>query len=67
MNSKAAELERRPRPPRIGPLIAVALELGMLGTFCVDRSIVGIVLWFSYAWFSATWQLLAGGFDRDEP
>ena len=56
----AATREKEPKPPRIAPLIAVALELAMLGTFAVDRSIVGLLLALAYSYFSATWAMLAG-------
>jgi hypothetical protein len=51
------------KPPRIGPVIAVALELAILGTFAVQRSVGGLLLCAAYAWFSATWAMFAGAFD----
>jgi hypothetical protein len=65
MSTEVADRPREPRPPRIGPLIAVALELGMVSVFIFDRAWVGLALALGYAWFSATWALLAGVFDRD--
>ena len=59
--------EDRPKdfkPPPLGPVIAVALELGMLSVFIMNRSIGGMVLWAGYFWFSATCSFL---FSRREP
>lgn len=58
-----AEEKHPPEPPPYGAYFAVALELGILATFALERSIAGLVLCCGYAWFSATWQALAGGFD----
>jgi hypothetical protein len=60
-----ATLLRKTKPPRVGPVVAVALELGILGVFAVDRSVVGLLLCAGYAWFSATWSLFAGAFDGE--
>lgn len=38
-----------------GMAIAIGLELAMLGTFIANKSIVGMLLWLAYLWFSATW------------
>jgi len=63
-----AHVEDRPHPdpPRmpIGPFVAVALELGMLSVFVYERAIVGVIFWLAYLWFSATWHLLIGAFDK---
>jgi len=49
-----------PKPPSKGMLIAATLECCMLATFAYNRSVVGVVLWAAYAWFSATWALFSG-------
>ncbi len=50
---------REPREPlHPSAFLAMALELGMLATFLAHRSVGGVVLWFFYVWFSATWHVV---------
>jgi hypothetical protein len=54
----AEALAEAPKPPRPLAYGAVALELAMLATFSTNRSVLGVLLWLGYFWFSATWALL---------
>jgi hypothetical protein len=66
MSANEEVWKKDPEPPRIGPMIAVALELAMLSVFAVEKSWVGLLLWIGYFYFSATWHMLIGRFDADE-
>ena len=61
MTELAEERPEPPKPPRLGHIIAVLLELSIVATFTVHHSVVGLLLCAGYAWFSATWAL----FTRD--
>lgn len=54
-----------PPPPKLGPLVAALLEIGMLGCFAFTHprflGVIGVVLWAAYFRFSA---LRAVWFDR---
>ena len=55
------DVDDRPDAPEpLHPLhaLAVLLELGIVGTFIVDRSWCGIALCLAYAWFSACVNVL---------
>ena len=58
MTELAEDRPRVPEPPRLGPAVAVTLELSMLGTFISHGSIVGMLLWTAYFWFSASCAFL---------
>lgn len=55
------------RPPRLGPYVAVVLEVSMVGVFAYHHSIAGLLLAVGYVWFSATWSMFAGHFSEPEP
>jgi len=61
----ADERTKTPKPPRPSMVIAVALELSMLVTFIVHRSIAGVVLWLAYLYFSATWAALFDAYHQE--
>lgn len=50
--------EKPPNPPNATFLLAIALELGIVGDLIVNRSVFGLLLCVAYAWFSATWHAL---------
>jgi hypothetical protein len=54
----------RPPPPepKWSLWCAVGLECAMVMTFLAHGSILGLVLCALYAWFSASWAALRGGF-----
>ncbi len=58
MSELAADRPEVPKPPNWRYILAALLELGMVATFSVHRSIVGLLLCSAYAWYSATWALL---------
>lgn len=53
MTSLADRLRRIPKPPRLGLIIAVCLELSIFATFIANRSKVGLLLCIAYFYFSA--------------
>jgi len=57
MATLAQDRPKVPQPPRIGIILASLLELGIVATLIAHRSILGVVLCVSYAWFSATLAL----------
>jgi hypothetical protein len=61
-----AEDRGAPKGPKFPHVVAVVLELSMLATFIANRSIVGILLAFAYAWFSATWAMFFDACQKDE-
>lgn len=65
MTELARDKPDAPKPPRIGILVAAALELAMVTTFALEHSAVGLLLAASYAYFSATWALLLGAYFDD--
>jgi hypothetical protein len=53
----------KPQPsPRVEMYLASSLELCMFGIFVAERSLLGVVLWLLYLWFSATWALFCSFF-----
>ena len=46
--------------------IPVALEIAIVATFIVHRSIPGLLLCAAYAWFSATWAFVISTFRNDD-
>lgn len=58
MEESLDEYKEPRKPPSIGAYVAVLLELSMLGVFAYEKSVMGLVLWFGYLRFSATWSFL---------
>lgn len=56
---------RKSKKPPIGMVIAVALEVALLGTLAFERSILGLVLCAAYSYFSASWSAFGRVFDSD--
>jgi hypothetical protein len=56
----AEDRPKTPKPPRLGLIVAVMLEISVVATFTVHHSVVGLLLCAAYAWFSATWALFQG-------
>jgi hypothetical protein len=54
----ARERPRKPKLPKPGHALAVAIELAIVGTFTAHHSYVGLALCAAYAWYSATWALV---------
>ena len=55
MTTTTSDRPEVPKPPSVPHMLAVALELAIVGTFIANRSIIGLALCFAYVWFSATW------------
>lgn len=55
----AADRPETPKPPHLGLVVAVMLELAMVADFAAHRSWFGLLLCAAYAWFSATWHALS--------
>lgn len=57
MTELAGDAPREPKkPPNPRLVVAVCLELGIVGTLVAHHSVLGLVLCVAYAWFSATWS-----------
>jgi hypothetical protein len=63
---QAAGRDDPKRPPRLGPYVAVVLEISMVGVFAYHHSVAGLLLAAGYAWFSATWAMFTGYFSEPE-
>lgn len=61
-------LERNPRPPKIdvAAWVALSLEMGMFGTFIYEKSVLGLVLFAGYLYFSATWAVIKATIEGGE-
>lgn len=55
-----------PRGPRIGMLVAIALELAIIAVLAGHRAWEGLVLAAAYAWFSATFAALFRQYNDDD-
>ena len=66
-SSSTGERAREPKGPSPAAFIACTLELGMLGVFAGEQSLLGAAIWLLYFYFSATralvYGLFAGGDD----
>lgn len=54
MTADARDRLQPPKGPRLGMMIAVALELSITVTFASLKSWFGLLLCVAYLWFSAT-------------